>query len=368
MKILGIVTLVSPNGEYGGPLRVAVNQLVALRERGHEVVLGGAHRGFTGSPPADLEGVPAKLFPARTLIPGSGFAGLAAPGLWRAIRLHAQEFDVVHVHTARDLVTLPAARIAQSLGVRTVLQTHGMIDESTNPLAGPLDVALTRPALRAAAHVAYLTPAERASLDVVSQGTARLTELTNGVPTEDQPDRPPIPGRVLYLARLASRKRPGLFVEAAAQLVPEFPESEFVLVGPDEGEGPAVEAAIAASDHDGRIRWTGPVSPSDTAEQMQQASIFVLPSVNEPYPMSVLEAMSAGLPVIVTSTCGLASFISAHDAGIVVDETRESLVSAIRRLLADPVAAAEMGRRGHEAVVAERSMAAVAERLEQLYR
>ena len=368
MKILGVVTLVSPNAEYGGPLRVAVNQLVALRERGHEVVLAGSHRGYGDTPPREVEGVRTRLFPARTLIPGTGFAGLAAPGLWRAMRDHAREFDVVHVHAARDLVTLPAARIAQARGVRTVLQTHGMIDESTNPLAVPLDWALTRPALRAAAHVAYLTPEERASLTVVSGGQSRLTSLTNGVPMGEPSAPQEVGSRVLYLARLAPRKRPRLFAEAATELAPEFPGSEFVLVGPDEGEAPAVASQIRASGHDGRIRWEGAVSPSETAEQMRKATVFVLPSIDEPYPMSVLEAMAEGLPVIVTSTCGLAPFINAHDAGIVVDDSREQLVNAIRGLLSDPAAAQAMGRRGRAAVVAERSMTAVAERLESLYR
>jgi glycosyltransferase involved in cell wall biosynthesis len=368
MRILGIVTLVSPNAEYGGPLRVAVNQLVALRDRGHDVVLAGGHRGFDGAPPSDLEGVPTRLFPAHTLVPGTGFAGLAAPGLWRAMRIHADEFDAVHIHAARDLVTLPSARIVQSRGIRTVLQTHGMIDESTNPLAVPLDAALTRPALRAAAHVAYLTPEERDSLGVVSRGAARLAEVTNGVPMGEPRDHSSTDSRVLYLARLAPRKRPGLFVHAATELAAEFPDSEFVLVGPDEGEAPAVEAAIAASGHSDRIRWDGPVSPGDTSTQMRRAAVFVLPSVDEPYPMSVLEAMAEALPVIVTSSCGLAPFITAHRAGIVVDDSAGALVEAVRTMLRDPGAAADMGRRGRAAVVAERSMDAVAERLEGLYR
>jgi glycosyltransferase involved in cell wall biosynthesis len=243
-----------------------------------------------------------------------------------------------------------------------------MIDESTNPLAVPLDWALTRPALGAASHVAYLTPEERESLSVVSQGRARLAELTNGVPTKEAGGDPGVNSRVLYLARLAPRKRPRLFAEASAELSDEFPDSEFVLVGPDEGEAAAVEGAIAASGHAGRIRWDGPVSPDDTAEQMRQATVFVLPSVDEPYPMSVLEAMSSALPVVVTTTCGLAPFIAEHHAGIVVDDSREQLVGAIRALLADPVGAKEMGRRGRAAVQSERSMTAVAERLEALYR
>jgi glycosyltransferase involved in cell wall biosynthesis len=366
VKILGIVTLVSPTGEYGGPTRVAINQLRALQERGHQVVLAGTHRGFDGDIPTEIEGVATKLFPARTLLPGTGFAGLGSPELWAAVHRHAREFDVVHVHAARDLVTLPSARIALRRGVPLVVQTHGMIDETTHPLAVPLDLALTRPVLRGALTVTYLTPRERESLRVVSRGEARLEELANGVPIEAAAEGTG-PARVLYLARLAPRKHPVAFVEAAARVAPEFSEASFTLVGPDEGEGASVLRAIASAGAGDRIRWDGPVSMSEAAERMRRATVYALPSVDEPYPMSVLEAMSVGLPVIVTDTCGLAPFVSDHDAGIVTDGTVEPLVEALRLLLADPDRGRAMGARGRDAVRSERSMDTVAERLERLY-
>jgi glycosyltransferase involved in cell wall biosynthesis len=107
---------------------------------------------------------------------------------------------------------------------------------------------------------------------------------------------------------------------------------------------------------------------SGAVERMRRATVYVLPSVDEPYPMSVLEAMSVGLPVVVTDTCGLASFVRDHDAGLVTDDTVEGLADAVRTLLADPDRAAAMGARGGSAVRSERSMAAIAQRLETFYR
>jgi glycosyltransferase involved in cell wall biosynthesis len=221
--------------------------------------------------------------------------------------------------------------------------------------------------LAGARSVAYLTPRERDSLTVVSRGRARLEELANGVPA-GAPARPQATPHVLYLARLAPRKRPVAFVQAAAALAAEFPAARFTLLGPDEGEGDAVRAAIAASGHADRIRWDGPVAMEASVEHMRDASVYVLPSVDEPYPMSVLEAMSVGLPVVVTDTCGLAPFVTEHDAGVVVDDTVTALTAALRGLLADPAGAAARGARAAEAVRAHRSMTAIAERLESLYR
>ncbi|WP_404473147.1 glycosyltransferase [Microbacterium aerolatum] len=370
MRVLGVVTLVSPHGEYGGPVRVAVNQLRELASRGHDVVLAGGCRGFDGRPLAEIEGVPARLFPARTLLPGMGFAGLWSPGLLRGLRSHVREFDVVHVHAARDMVTLPAARLAQRAGIRTVLQTHGMIDESANPLAAPLDAVVTRRALRDATAVTYLTPEERRSLEVVSRAGARLVPLTNGVPAagDTDQDRPRTEqSEVLYLARLAPRKNPLMFAQAAIELAADFPQTQFRIVGPDEGAAGEVSRLIETSTVGDQVRWEGALAPDATLARMRDAAVYVLPSVNEPYPMSVLEAMSVGLPVIVTKSCGLAAFVAEHRAGAVIDPDPESLRSSIAGFLADPVAAREAGRRGQEAVSRQRSMSAVADELEKLY-
>lgn len=365
MRILSVVTLVSPDGAYGGPVRVAVNQAQALRDLGHDVTLAAACRGFA-SPPDELDGVPARLFAARTLIPGTGFAGLTSPGLLRWLRSAVAGADVVHVHAARDLVTLPAAAAARRAGVPYFLQTHGMIDRSANPLARPLDALLTRPLLREAAGVFHLTDLERGQLTEVA-GELRFHHLANGVPAAE-PGRADQPAEVLYLARLAQRKRPLAFVEAARLVHRAHPGTAFALVGPDEGEGDAVRRAVADALAAGvRIAYEGPLAPEQTLDRLRRASVYVLPSVDEPYPMSVLEALSVALPVVVTDTCGLAGFVTDNEAGIVVDTGVDTLAAAIGSLLDAPAGAAERGRRGRAAVRDGLSMEAIAAQLAAHY-
>lgn len=365
MRVLSVVTLISPHGDYGGPVRVALNQAQALTERGHEVTIAGAHRGFD-TVPTEVDGIPAALFPARTLVPGAGFAGLAAPGLSRWLRSALSRFDIVHVHAARDLVTLPAARRAHRAGVPFVLQTHGMIDPSSNPLARPLDALLTRPLLRNAKRVFYLTPEEKQGLVAVGGASLTLQELPNGVPLPDAVRKVTGQTEVLYLARLAPRKRPMMFVETARRLAGDYPDVRFTLVGPDEGEGPRVERAVA-EDGAGRLSWAGPLAPDATSERMTGASVYVLPSVNEPFPMSVLEAMAIGLPVVITESCGLAPLVRRTGCGIVTDESQDALDDAVRTLLADPALARKMGDRGTRAARDELGMPAVAGILEAAY-
>lgn len=367
MRIAHIVTLLSPDGAYGGPVRVAVNQLKALAELGHDVTLFSTYRDYEEAPQA-IDGVPVVAFPARTLIPGIGFAGLGSRRLTKEVRSRVADFDVVHVHLARDLVTLPAARAAQRAGVPVFLQTHGMIDRSSNPLAGPLDALLTRPTLRAASSVFYLTSRERDDLIAAGTPESKLAHLVNGVPDpwplarveSTQID-------VLFLARLQARKRPVGFVRAAIALAPEFPGVTFSLVGPDEGEARSVMDLIDSSGLAGRIRWEGALAPDLTLERMSRSSIYVLPSIDEPFPMSVLEAASLGLPVVVTDSCGLAPAIEASAAGTVIDSSVDALLTALRDQLSDATLPSQYGRNARSMAVGEFSMNVVAATLSAQY-
>lgn len=338
MKIIQVATLISPSGAFGGPVRVAVNQTRALLEAGHEVVLAAGATGFGARLPTSHDGVPVTLFRAFRAVPKAGFSSLLAPGLQTWLKTALKSADIVHIHLGRDLVTLPAARQVLRRKVPYVLQTHGMIAPSDHPLAGTVDRLWTSRALNEANRIFYLTPEERQGLSDVATVPLNLQKLLNGVP---QPDVAPglendPPVEVLFLARMHHRKRPQLFVSMAKALHSKYPHVRFSLVGPDEGEGPAVSAAIKEAALGDSLRWEGAIRPENTAARINQSAIYVLPSVDEPFGMSVLEALSLGKPVVVTDSCGLAGQINQARAGTVVDSSLESLISGVDRLLADP--------------------------------
>lgn len=366
MRILHVVTLLTPDGAYGGPARVALNQAAALASRAHELTVAASYSGYD-LPPESIDGVRLQLFPRSTVVPGTGFAGIRGRGMWRWLRSAIDDFDVVHVHLARDLVTLPAARLA----LRTtpvVLQTHGMIDASNKLLARPLDAAWTKRTLRQASSILHLTPREAADLTEVAGPGLRLRPLPNGVPVQNgtRSAHSEVP-EVLYLARLHPRKRPELFVRMAHDLLRGGVNARFTLVGPDEGSGPAVTELIAGGGFADRITLEPPIAPERVAERMAGAAIYVLPSVDEPYPMSVLEAMSLGLPVVVTDTCGLAPMIRESGGGRVVGHGLDELTAAVGDMLADPGAADAAGALGRETTLAHHGMDAVAGQLEEIY-
>ncbi|WP_369206007.1 glycosyltransferase [Streptomyces sp. PU-14G] len=325
MKALHVVTLHTPTHDFGGPTRVALNLCRGLRERGDSAALVALADGFPpGDPPRTVDGVPARLFRARHVLPRFEVSGITSPALLAAAPRLLRSADVVHVHLMRDLVTLPVAMMAARMGRPLVLQTHGMIDPTEKRVAKAVDVLGLRWVLRQADAVLHLTDTERELTEAVvapaPMGPAH--RLVNGV--APQPPRPqPTGGRpptVLYCARVQEGKRPQDFVGAMPTVLAKHPDARFVLAGPDTGA--LVGELLALADALGvghALEYVGALDHAGVIERLRASDVFVLPSVKDAFSVSVLEALSVGLPVVVTRTSGLAPDVAAAGAGRLVD-------------------------------------------------
>ncbi|MDL5352323.1 glycosyltransferase [Microbacterium sp. zg-YB36] len=366
MRIAQIVTYLSPDGAFGGPTRVAEAQCAALAAAGHDVTLWAAAP-LPGATHDAVDGYERRLFPARRCFDSLGFAGMRAVGLTTALKADAAAIDAAHVHLARDLVTLPAAAMLLRAGVPLFVQTHGMIDRSSNPLSVPIDAMYTRPILRSARAVYTLTGREDRDVSSV-EPQATLKRIRNGVVIPLSAATPPArEDTVLFMARLHERKRPVAFIEMAAILSAEFPDLRYVLAGPDEGELAAVQSAASRSGLGDRLSIVGAVSPSETDEFLANARVFVLPSVGEVFPMTVLEAFRAETPVVVTESLGIAEMCLQYGAAAVTNGSPEGLAAAVAGLLRDEDRARAMVAGAKTYLHAELNIAVVAESLSADY-
>ncbi|GGY04147.1 glycosyltransferase [Streptomyces anandii] len=367
MRALHAVTLHTPTQAFGGPVRVAVNLTASLAERGVECRIVALASGFAGPLPADVDGRPARLYPARRVLPGAGFSGITSPALLAGARRLVREADVVHVHLARDLVTLPVALAALAARRPLVVQTHGMVDPSDKVLAKLLDALAVRRVLRRADAVLHLTSYERKALTAVLGGEdpGNGVRLVNGVPAQDRRPRPPGPPRLLYVARMQARKRPADFVAAAPEVLRRHPGARFVLAGADEGELDAALKLAGELGVAGSVDYLGTLDPGAVLDELRRAHVHVLPSVDEPFPMSVLEALSVGVPSVVTPTNGLADDIARTGAGRVAP-TPERLADEILDLL-DGAANERASKAAWELSRTSFSLDAVGDRLHTLY-
>jgi glycosyltransferase involved in cell wall biosynthesis len=368
MRIVHAVTLVSEDGSFGGPVSVATAQLSALRERGHDVCLTALWAG-AGDPPASVDGVRLRAARARTFVPKTGFLGKFSARyariLWQAIG----SADVVHVHTGRDLASLAALSISWSRRKPVVVQTHGMVDVRTGLVARVFDVAL-RPLVGRATVCLVLTESEGESLAaVMGRSAPPLRQLANGVrqrPRGEHPrdERDP---SVLFLARLQARKRPMAFVQAAAIALRSMPGVRYDIYGPDEGSLGEVEQEIARLQLGGSVRYHGSVNHERAQEITAAADVYVLPSVREPFPMSLLEALAVGTPVVCTTSTGISDELDRRGAAVVTDGSPEQLAAGIVNILGNDDVRRRLVEAGDSAVSEVFSIDAVAATLEQVY-
>lgn len=320
MRVLHVVTLHTPTNDFGGPTRVALNLSRGLRAKGVDARIATLGDGFTGPLPTEVEGVPSFVHQARHVLPAFEVSGITSPGLLAKARRMVRGADVVHVHLMRDLITLPFALIALETGVPLVVQTHGMIDPTEKVFAKAVDLLGMKRVLRNADAILYLTAMERDGVQAVVPDTPLDTfhRLVNGVALQNR--RPPReegkPPTVLYLARVQARKRPEDFVSAMPAVLARHPDARFVLAGPDTGQLTAPMQELAARLGVGHaLECPGPLGHEDVLRRLREADVYVLPSVVEPFAVSILEAMSVGVPVVVTATGGLSPDVAAAGAG-----------------------------------------------------
>ncbi|MGV9860909.1 glycosyltransferase [Gordonia sp. NPDC003425] len=371
MRILHVVSVAAKDGSYGGPTRVALNQTAELLRIGHSVSLAATSEGL-GVGDAEIDGVPSRLA-RRRAVPRTGYAGTFSVPLLLWLLRNMRGYNVIHIHLSRDLVTFPATVIALMVRVPVIIQCHGMVVRKDSRLIRMFDRVATAPLLARGRMVYCLNADEEAQIREIAP-LATTSVLPNGVPDTDiVRDSTHEWPEVLFLARLHPRKRPDLFARAAVLLLRDGVNARFSIVGPDEGAATAVdqiveEFADATGNPEAVLSREPATSASEVLERLARANVYVLPAEAEPFGMSVVEASSVGVPVIVMRDCGLADFVERVGCGVVVDNARpEALAAAIRVLLCDPALAAEMGQRGREGVRKEFSMSTIAAELADCY-
>jgi glycosyltransferase involved in cell wall biosynthesis len=171
---------------------------------------------------------------------------------------------------------------------------------------------------------------------------------------------------VLFLGRIAAKKRPELLVEAVARLRCEMPDLVLLLVGQDDGGMAAVEAAIRRHDLREAVVHGGFLQGEEKDGAFAASSLFALPSLDENFGVAVVEAMACELPVLVTPGVAAGEYVVASGGGMVVKDNVDAIVEGMRTILAGD--RSRMGRAGREFVEEHLSWPTVLAQLDGIYR
>ena len=314
----------------------------ALLERGHEVrVIVGGHGPFLGR----LEALSIPYTCVGTMRrPINAIHDLrAVRDVRRAVA--ACRPDVVATHSSKAGIVGRVA--ARSLGIPTTFTAHGW---SFTPGVPAHKAWLFRRVERLAAPLAsrIITVSEydrKLALYHRIAPPEKVVAIHNGLSDVDLPLASPerCDPRIVMAARFEPQKAQPILLEALSGLA-ELPW-ELDLIG----DGPLLKACRSLAAKYGlakRVRFLG--WRDDVAERLAESHIFVLASHFEGLPLSILEAMRAGLPVVASDVGGVSELVAEGETGLLVgrETSTEVMRNTLDLLLRDPNLRARLGRRG----------------------
>lgn len=329
----------------GGAERMVVLLAAELARAGHEVALAAAPGPLDADLPAQVQrhelAAPSRS-PAAVL---RGTARLA--GIVRRTRP-----ELIHAHNVRlGAMAILAARMARPGAKRPpVLVTfHGVVPGEYRAAARILGRAdrVSAVSADAAARLADcgLAPAR---LSIVRNATRPAppapASALRRIDAELGLDGAPV---VAAVGRLVPQKAHARFLEAAARVHRQRPETGFLIIG----DGPlrsTLEDRARELELSDVVRFTG--SRPDVALLLQRTDVLVFSSDWEGLSIAALEAMAAGVPIVSTPVEGMSELIAGGAGVITGDFAAQPLADAVLALLSDPDRRAVMGEQGRRMV------------------
>jgi glycosyltransferase involved in cell wall biosynthesis len=366
VKILHVIPSVSP--VRGGTSRAILDMVHALQAQGIDAEIA-----TTNDDGDNLLDVPLGKLTLFDLIPTYFFPRFSPPlpalrefaysGAFTIWLFHnITKYESIHVHGLFSYTSTVAMAIARLKGVPYLVTPHGMLCEWSLQQSTQKKQVYLQFIERAninGAKAIHLTCQQELN-DVMALNFTptkfilrlALTEIPVAIPEAAQllrqslncPEDEPI---ILFLSRLHYKKGLDYLIPALGKL--QSRRFTFVIAG---NGTPAYEAEIqellVAAGIKERTKMVGFVNGTQKDLLIQGSDLFALTSHSENFGISVLEALVAGTPVLVTPGVGLATIVQEHNLGYVADLEVESITQVLDRYLTDPTCAQQMGRHARQ--------------------
>jgi len=307
-------------------------------------------------------------------------AWLTSADLRRQFASEVRAADGIHIHGLWEASTAMASRTARSLGKPYIVSAHGMLEPW----------ALHQKRLKKALYAQFIEHkviSGAACLHALTHAEARQYRAFGAkVPIAVIPNAVDVPGSispelfflrfpklrnrriVLFLGRLHPKKGLDLLAGSWEKIAGRHPEAHLVIAGPDcEGTKDRLGLALQTAGLESSVTFAGMLGQELKWSALAAAEIFTLPSYSEGLSMGALEAMGAGLPVVVTRNCNMPE-VSDHDAGWEIDANEASLTAALGEALdQSPEKNRVMGRRGGDLITSRYNSRHVARAMSEVY-
>lgn len=189
--------------------------------------------------------------------------------------------------------------------------------------------------------------------DIFQQYGFQNTQIIpNSINSENYPfeKRTQFSPRLLWVRRFQKRYNPMMALQVLQIIQKDFPQASMCMVGPEK-DGSMVACKKLAKKHHLDVKFTGKLKKKQWAKLSRNYDFFINTTSIDNTPISVIEAMSLGLPVISTNVGGMPQLIENGKDGILVpEEDPETMAREIVKLLQDQKEAARLARAAREKV------------------
>lgn len=354
-----------------------------LRDRGHEV----AFLSTVDDDNLDHGGIfiPRSVSNStRGETTGINAAGVARRAIWNPTAaaamkelLSAFRPDVVHAHKLYPQLSVAPIVTASARGIPVVQTVHDYEFISASPIDDTgrwLDLEESRLSYRALNTVLFgikrlfHTPrvsrwisVSRSTSDAYTEHNIATTVLPNFTqPFKGELRRFADREGIVFIGRLSEEKGLRHILE-----LPEHLTSVPVLIA---GDGPLSNEVRRAADVFPSLTYRGKLDRESVAQQLASARVALMPSLwREPGPLSALEAMAAGTPLVAYDNGGLAEYVKDADAGIIVSPSVTSLAAAVASVYDDRARWEKFSSNACHAIQRNHTLAVYLDRLEEIY-
>lgn len=373
MRVLFVTPYYHPELQFGGPPKRLHQLATKLLDRGHVmsvVTLDSRDRGRRDR--ATYDGINVTYVSWRTI------AGRPVPVELHNLKDEVEAAHVVHCYGLYNFIGPAAIRLARRRRVPYLLEPMGMyVPIQRNLLAKRVyNATITRRIARDAAAIVatsvneaeQLAPLAAFSKLIVRRNGIELAEYANlggGLAFRNRWQIGASEKAVGFVGRISSKKNIHGLISAFEQA--DISDASLMIIGPasEPDYAEQIRHQIAASPQRAKIRFCGPLYNEDLKAAWDALDLFVLPSFDENFGNAAGEAVAAGVPVLLTETCGIAPLIHGR-AGLAVPVSVPGLTTGLRTMM-DP-AKREALMAGREEVKREISWEEPVAQTEQLYR
>ena len=281
---------------------------------------------------------------------------------WLSAHLH--DYDIVELHSVFTGVALRSARQCRERKKPYLIRPHGSLDPfdlqkhaRLKRIVGP---PIIRPALESASAVLLTSEVEARRLVTFGAKVNKVvlplpvslpTSAGDGARFRREHSIPEGAFIVMFMSRIDYKKGLEFLIPALSDLQREFSDLWFVLAGSgDPAFMPSVDRWLGGPGIGSRTSRVGFLSGQDKSDALAAAGIFALPSLNENFGIVLIEAMHAGVPLLISEEVYIQKEIAGHGAGLVCRSETASISSVLRRMLDGTVDLAQMGGRGRDLV------------------